>query len=806
MLPLDLPLTPPLAVPLAADQRLSRAEYPNDIVWELSAAGQPPALSLHTTFGLRTHWMRLFPRFVTPAAAVQDPQSFAAPPRLTFLSPAFVRLAFTPLPSVETVLEIRVPTSQVLAGRFTFKNPSVLPQRFTLEWCHLLSPLPGGQSMAFLPLQLSPVLQGRSANLAPVGFLAGGAAASQGPYPGLSLSVDLPPGVERSFTWALAALADPQASFEAARAAADSPWEAETARAELLHAAQTVSIRTGSPDWDAALALSQHIAPALFFPASPHLPHPSAVLSRRPDQGHSLRGDGSDYDHQWNGQPSLDSAYLAALLGPGGVDLARGLLLNFLAVQQEDGFIDWKPGLAGQRSRHLAQPLFSVLALELHRQQPDLPWLMPLYPQLRRFFLRWFAPDRDRDQDGWPEWDHPLQTGLEDSPLYDRWNPHAQGVPPARLECPSLAAMLYREGQSLGQIAALLGHAEDREALQPRLNTLRQAVESTWDAKAHTYRYRDVLTHTTRPVRLLFTFQGSGLHRLRKSFKQPTRLHLHLYTPQEITQPVLLTLEGEDEDGPITEQISAVQFTWNQGHARWTSEKAYKKLHTLGVKNISPQTTGRLEAPDTSQDDLSLLLPLWAGIPSPRRARELVESTLIPRYLQPFGLALAPPDRCPPAPSRACGVSPLWNALIVDGLLQYGYYDLAAEILTRLMNGISAALRAGGTFREIYPAAPGQPCLGEMNPLRGLPPVHLFLRLAGIHQFVQNGVIVHGFNRFFTPVTVKYHQTLISCQSRETVVRIAAGESITIQDPGSHRVQLDAEPQSPNLEERRNLS
>ena len=222
MLPLELPLTPPLAVPLAADQRLSRPEYPNDIVWELSAAGQPPALSLHTTFGLRAHWMRLFPRFVTPAAAVQHPQDFAAPARLTFLSPGFVRLAFAPLPSVETVLEIRVPTSQTLAGRFTFKNPSVLPQRFTLEWCAVLSPLPGGQSMAFLPLQLAPALQGRSANLAPVCFLAGGAAASQGPYPGLSLSVDLPPGVERSCTWALAALAEPQASFEAARAAADS--------------------------------------------------------------------------------------------------------------------------------------------------------------------------------------------------------------------------------------------------------------------------------------------------------------------------------------------------------------------------------------------------------------------------------------------------------------------------------------------------------------------------------------------------------------------------------------------------------
>ena len=44
----------PLALTLAADFRLSSTDYVNDQIWELeTGGGDPPALALHTTFGLR---------------------------------------------------------------------------------------------------------------------------------------------------------------------------------------------------------------------------------------------------------------------------------------------------------------------------------------------------------------------------------------------------------------------------------------------------------------------------------------------------------------------------------------------------------------------------------------------------------------------------------------------------------------------------------------------------------------------------------------------------------------------------------
>ncbi len=45
-----------------------------------------------------------------------------------------------------------------------------------------------------------------------------------------------------------------------------------------------------------------------------------------------------------------------------------------------------------------------------------------------KFFWAWFSPEHDRNRDGVPEWDHILQTGFEDNPLFDVWHPWSQGL------------------------------------------------------------------------------------------------------------------------------------------------------------------------------------------------------------------------------------------------------------------------------------------------------------------------------------------------------------------------------------------
>ena len=56
----------PLQLTLAADMRLSQLDYTNDTIWNLELeGGEPPALALYTTFGMRARSMRLFPIFNT---------------------------------------------------------------------------------------------------------------------------------------------------------------------------------------------------------------------------------------------------------------------------------------------------------------------------------------------------------------------------------------------------------------------------------------------------------------------------------------------------------------------------------------------------------------------------------------------------------------------------------------------------------------------------------------------------------------------------------------------------------------------
>ena len=102
----------PLALTLAADFRLCTPDYVNDQIWELeTGGGDPPALALHTTYGLRARLMRIFPRFSLGTQAVTDPARFFQPPRLRRFYPNFLLLEFSPFPGLDVVAEYWGPDS-----------------------------------------------------------------------------------------------------------------------------------------------------------------------------------------------------------------------------------------------------------------------------------------------------------------------------------------------------------------------------------------------------------------------------------------------------------------------------------------------------------------------------------------------------------------------------------------------------------------------------------------------------------------------------------------------------------------------
>lgn len=779
----------PLNLILSADLRLAQPDFTNDQIWELRMqGGEPPAVLLQTSFGLRARWMRIFPRFTRKDKTYFDPAQFHTAPHIQAVFPNYIRLTCAPFSGLDVQIEYWALSSQVMACRTQLRNTSILKEQVRLEWAAVLSPLDDGVGMAPVTTFNVCHLAGRSAEVVPV-LVMDGCAAGSGSYPALIREIDLYPGSSYSTVWVCATLEQEEDALTLALKHLDLNWDGLVARIEMQNASQMVDIHTGHADWDTAFHLTQTAAASLFLPGGTALPQASFVLARQPDHGYSFRGDGSDYAVLWKGQTALDAYYLAGLLLPGWADTLRGVLENFLATQSENGRIDWRPNLAGQRSRQMAQPLLAVLALQVSRHLPDsAAWLRKVYPGLLSFAQAWFQSEVDRDGDGYPEWEHPQQTGLEDLPLYNLWHPTAQGVEIDRLEAPALAAFLFRECHSLAQIARQIGVTDDLPWLEARQAGLREALEGSWDARAGLYRYRDAVSHQVQEGGAIKNWQGEGKFSIRRTFKLPQRLLLHFSPSEQTTHAVTVRLTGQSAAGEeVVEEITPRQWTWVMHQARATCHTLFKSISQIEIRGAAPQDGFTLKRVDHNQVDISLFMPLWAKIPSAAQAKKMLEGVLGKDFKQPFGAPILSSDPHLVNPASLGGVSPLWVSLVGEGLLAYGYRAQAVDLFSRTMDGVVGSLKRFHSFREYYEAETGQP-IGEPGHLRGMAPLGLFLKMLGIEKLSKKEIIIRDFNPFPFTVTVKYCGMNIICHSADTVVTFPTGQTARISGPGYHRI------------------
>lgn len=787
----SLKIGDPLSLTLCADARLSQPDYVNDHIWELEiGSGEPAALAVRTTYGLRARGMRLFYRFGELGKFVTDPAKFHTAPVVNHFFPNFISLHFVPVEGLEVTAEYWVPESHAMTGRLTMVNHTAFPRKLDLELCGVLTPL-DGQSFSHAQEQMVNVLAGETGGLAPTLFMTGGPKPGAGPHPSLLAGLDFDPGGIRSLTWVAAAEATREASFELARRIAARSWEAERTRIQLSDASDVIEIRTGDPDWDAALAGAQRNALGLFYPGGEHLPHPSFVASRQPDGGFSHKGDGLDYSPAWSGGAPLDAYYLSSLI-PGAPQVQRGLLENYLSVQKEDGFIDGRPGLRGQRSRFLAPPLLSGLAWRYFQTTQDDDFLSEAFPKLLNFFWCWFSPGHDRDRDGVPEWDHVLQTGFEDHPLFDVWHPWSQGVDIGTLRSPELEALLYREAVTLLKMADRLDRSSEKDLLQTQAEALRASVEQAWDDRMSLYGYRDRATKKSASGKIIARHKGPGNMRPRTAFEGPARLLIEVQTQNPAAQrPVVEIAElGGKKEGE-SEVIRGDQFQWRSGGLVATTQKIFSKVGRVGVSGLDEKDKIVIRTVDTTVEDMTLFTPLWAGMPNPERAAAMIKDSLFAadRFGRPFGVPAVAFLPNPAADAVAMSVYLTWNQLIGEGLLTYGFRQEAALLTTRLMNAVIQSLKQNHAFYEHYHAETGRG-IGERGALGGFAPVGLFLQTLGVTVLSPTRLRLEGSNPFVWPVTISYRGLQVLRGLETTEVTFPTGKSVTVTGPDPCIVSL----------------
>ena len=778
----------PLSLTLTADSRLSIPDYLNDHTWELMlGGGEPAALSLRTTYGLRAKSMRMFMRFGENGKSVSDPAAFAMPPTVRRFYPNFLILEYAPLPNIDVVNEYWVPQSNAVNARVTVANKSNSNRRIRLEVCAMLSPI-DGQGMTATQLQLVNVLAGKTGGLVPVLFMTGGPAHGSGPHASLYLELELGPGATRQLTWAQAALHELQPSFELARQTAARPWEAERARLELLNESQTIEIHTGDRDWDAAFALSQSAGFGLFFPPNEHLPNPSIVSVRGPDHGYSPRGDGTDYPTSWNGQTPFDAYYLASILPVSSLPL--DLFQNFLAIQTEDGAIDGKPSLSGQRGRYLAAPVLASLAWKMYEKSEDRKFLENVFQQLLKFFWSWFSPEYDEDRDGLPQWKHILQTGFDDNPLFDAWHEWSLGIDITQVHSPALEAMLYHEAACLIRMAELLERNDTLTLLHEQAARLRTSIVSTWQPRTGLYHYRDRETGLSLAGKVLVRQVGSGTVVTKLKFDGPIRLLIEVQSQSPLVKRPEIRIH-QFSTKPPDEIVSNSDYQRHNNGLIYTTQKVYPKLAKVVVRGLNDGDRVVVSTLDFTSEDHTLFMPLWAGVPDDQHAQIMIGRALLDahRFHRPYGIPACPLLMQPGAESVAQAVHLPWNLFVCEGLLKYGFRSDAARVVAHIMTAIVQNLKQNRAFYARYHAENGTG-IGERNVLTGLAPVGLFLQVLGVQILSSTRVKLEGENPFPWEVTICYRGLKILRGHNKTIVSFANGKSVTVNDTAPCIVEM----------------
>ena len=454
--------------------------------------------------------------------------------------------------------------------------------------------------------------------------------------------------------------------------------------------------------------------------------------------------------------------------------------MGFMNNQARDGFINWKVLSTDPHQKILSQPLLATLALMIHQYKENPNWLIKIFPGLMKFFTRWFSKDFDRDQDGFPEWDHPHQTGLGESPLYDLWHSNSQFVSVQSLETPSLASLLYLECKNLIFIANAIGNVSEIQFLNDKLDQLRLLIEACWNSEKGRYLYRDFRNHLSGSGNMIGAYIN-GKHILNKDFIQPQRLVLQISSNNQDARALSISISGRDRKNNFTEKIKLKDLTRASNNSVYTTSHDFLKIYQIHVAGLVKGETVLFQSVDYTQSDISLYLPLWAEVPlSDSTVTGLIDS-LVSDYFKPFGMPVSP-DSAPYVPLY-------WVNLIGEGLLKNGQESLAVQLISRIMNAMSQNLQKYGALYEKFHSETGQP-LGDKYRLSGLASISLFLKSLGIEKLTSTSISLNGINPYPWPVTIKFRNLSITMHQSDSTITFHNGQVVNVSGPGPHLIYI----------------
>ncbi len=765
----------PLALQLAADARLSQTNYVDDQIWQLAlGSGDDAAMALQTRYGGRVGLASLVPMWQHDDRTIYQAVAYHSTPVVTAFAPGYVQLEAELLPDVHITAKYWVAESHAVTGQFTVVNQTsaALSLRFDLYGHVVIRSLERQISILTLQDETNALYLGKFANIDPVVLVEGGKAelTAEGLNAKVGTVLNIAAGGTESIRWAHAALPEMLNSLRLARYWLDVDWQ--QIEAQVAPAAEAIpQIETGNADWDATIAFAYQHALQAFLRPTDHLPDASFVAAREPINGYSAAGDGSDYIREWSGQAPTTAYLLTRAIACVAPNLAEGVVRNYIATQQDDGYIDWAPGLGGGRKSMLAMPLLARIAWDVYEDTRNKAFLQDVLASLMTFYERWFREDVDADGDGVPEWQSITQTG------YAGWQLFVGGVDITLTEAPDMLTYLLSEGMALQMMAHELADDAAGTKLQTRTTEIRAALDDLWQDECFVYRDRD--THATPAgTSVLENAKGDEEHLPAVALPQASRLIVTVTGGTAHKPRMSVTVHGLDAEGAAQEEmLQAEHFTWTYGRGTATTRTVFSQVDRILPTGLSRVYRVSARSVDLNDTDMNTVLPIWNGVLTVEQSEAIVPK-LMDTLLAPNGLALyAKSDEPGADPS---GVWVFWNALVVEGLLRDCYYAQALDIIKGLLRVQTATLREKGKFTPFYHEE-DMLGMGDRMDIGGMVPVHLLFKAFGLHIRQDGSVYVDEMFIWEGPIRVRQHGIDIQRDASQTTVTFPHGEQHVVQ-------------------------
>jgi mannosylglycerate hydrolase MGH1-like protein len=792
---------------LAADARLSSTDYHDDQIWEvLPGSDESPALALQTRFGGRAGLVSIVPLWLHDNRTIYQAQAYAKPPTITGFAPGYARLSAELAPRLALQAEFRVMESHAVGAQFSILNGLSTAATIHLDLVAFVGAEGEEQplNLVKLPDGKEALGLGKIANLQPVILLEtvppSPPSTSDSTHPAAAVQsgkMTLQAGskIGRDFVieggkraivrFVHAGMSGLLDSLALAQKWLEADWTQAFQQIEAGTEA-IPQVETGDDDTDLTIACAYHQLVQSFLKPTASLPHASIVATRKSDRGFTPGGDQGG-DRGWSGQaPTL--AYPSALAAASiQAELAQGIIRNYLAVQQPDGWIDSRPGLGGQKQGTLCMPILARLVWGIFQYTEDGDFLRDVFPGLMKFFARWFQSDMDKDGDGLPEWQSEAQTGYMFAPLFAEWQGWAQGADIQFVESPDLAAYLLSEALSLKEIAYFLRDKNAEKAMIDRIAALSGSLESLWNEAQGRYRYRDHVTHvSTASVTVIQNAKVDGELLPPMTLSPPNRLIVGVAGGVNLLPRMLVKLDGLDlQSKSATEKAAGSDFTWAGGRGVYTSHTVWSQIDLISFEGLSRVYQVEVKTMDTTGLDINALLPLWAtGIPADHAGAILNLLTSPEHFWRKSGVSMnsAQDSRFDPSNANGSGaVWPFWVTLIGEALIELGEMDKATELFRRLLAAQVKVLRGQRNFSEFYHADEPKG-LGEIGHQGGIVPLHLMMRVFGV-RIISNRKVWAGGEFFWDQqVTIRQHGVTVQRSLTGTHIEFPSGHKVDLAD------------------------